>query len=191
MRVVGIDPSLACTAVAVVEPGLWEVHSLPTKSVGNSIDERLERIELIAEFVDQKATPYLNDGPDLILIEGPALGTPRQAGTWDRAGLWWNIVTRLSVVMRADGTLTPVIEVPPATLKMFVTGTGNAGKDRMILDAVRRYGDAFPAESNDETDALCLAFLGAYALGYPQELTPLPKTHARALDKLTLPDGVA
>lgn len=47
------------------------------------------------------------------------------------------------------------LDVPPTTLKKFVTGKGVAPKEVMLREVYRRWG--FDADSNDEADAYALA----------------------------------
>ena len=51
-----------------------------------------------------------------------------------------------------------VVEVPPSTLKKFVTGKGNAKKDQMMLAIYKRWGTEF--DNNDAADAYALAQYG-------------------------------
>jgi crossover junction endodeoxyribonuclease RuvC len=74
-----------------------------------------------------------------------------------------------------------VTAIPPASLKQFATGKGNAGKDQMLAEAIRRL--RYDGHSHDEADALWLAQLGARLHGYPN-LIDLPATHTKALAKI-------
>jgi Holliday junction resolvasome RuvABC endonuclease subunit len=72
-------------------------------------------------------------------------------------------------------------EVPPATLKKFLTGRGNAKKDEILLAVYKRFG--IECASHDEADAVALAFFEAARQG--QEV-PLPQSQldvAKGLDK--------
>jgi Holliday junction resolvasome RuvABC endonuclease subunit len=79
---------------------------------------------------------------------------------------------------------TPVVVVPPATLKKLATGKGNAPKEAVLVAAVRRLG--YGGSDHNEADALWLlaAALVAFELpGAPE----LPKTHVEALAKTVWP----
>lgn len=54
-------------------------------------------------------------------------------------------------------------EVPPGKLKKFVTGSGVAKKDLMLLNVFKRFGVS--CESDDEADAVALAYFGAAHMG--------------------------
>lgn len=176
-RVLGIDPSLTATGCALIDLDQAAVVDTWTRTskghAGDTLAQRLERIDAIT--IDVATTADLA----LVVIEGPSLGQQRQTGTFDRAGLWWAIVTCLD--MRG----IPVIEVPPATRARYATGKGNAGKDTVLLEVARRY-PTVPVANNNEADALVLAAMGLHALtGEP--LAPLPQTHTAALDAVTWP----
>jgi len=50
------------------------------------------------------------------------------------------------------------IIVAPTSLKKFITGKGNSGKDIMILETYKRYGVSF--DDNNICDAFSLAKVG-------------------------------
>lgn len=50
--------------------------------------------------------------------------------------------------------------VPPAALKKWVTGAGNADKTAMAIEALKRWG--FQHKSHDVVDAYCLAKAGEH-----------------------------
>ncbi len=58
--------------------------------------------------------------------------------------------------------------VPPARLKKFACGKGNAKKDEIRLAVYKRWG--FEAPTNDEVDAYVLARIGLAYLGYDDKL---------------------
>jgi crossover junction endodeoxyribonuclease RuvC len=51
------------------------------------------------------------------------------------------------------------VDVPPASLKLFATGKGNASKEQVLTEAVRRLG--YSGHSGDESDALWLHQMAA------------------------------
>lgn len=75
----------------------------------------------------------------------------------------------------------PFIVVPPATLKKYATGMGNAKKMTMFASATKRLG--YDGESFDEADALWLRAIGWHLImGEP--IVELPKAHTAAIDVL-------
>jgi len=72
-------------------------------------------------------------------------------------------------------------EVPPGKLKKFVTGSGVAKKDLVILNVFRRFGIA--CECDDEADAVGLAFFGAAHQRLSMALPEAQLKVAHELDK--------
>ena len=167
MRIIGIDPSLTATGVALIDtnyPDHIHTETIRSTKTGNTITHRLTRFGAVAN----KILDTIPTGLDLAIIEGPAYSA-HGAGTWDRAGMWWNIAR---ILHRLD---IPTIEVPPATRCQYATGRGNADKDVVMLSAARRYPHA-PIEDNNQADAVILAAIGARLTGNPID-DPLPKTN--------------
>lgn len=165
-KVVGLDMSLTGTGVAVLkflEP--WEGHDqieLSTiKSVGHRGDDLLQRrtrLHRITNTVMRSA-----EGADLVCIEGPSIGgQAAQSGKHDRSGSWW-----LTIDALLEQGIT-VVEVPPASLKTFACGKGNAGKADVAAGITRLWPDVYP-KGDDQFDALCLASMAAILadLGVP------------------------
>jgi crossover junction endodeoxyribonuclease RuvC len=184
--VVGIDPSLTETGVARIADdgpigaGL-NVRTYVTGAQGKEgarLHERSARLRELAHHLY-----VVSDDADLVVIEGPSLGstTPH---SFDRHGLWWLLVARLS------GNGVPVAEVSPSTLKTYALGKGSGkgtGKDAVLAAAVRRYDDHAPElANNNEADALLLADMGARHFGRP--LTELGHQHTRALAAIRWPE---
>ena len=71
-------------------------------------------------------------------------------------------------------------EVPPGKLKKFVTGSGVAKKDLVLLNVYKRFG--ISCENDDEADAVSLAYFGATYLGVL--LPDLPVAQLRVAQEL-------
>ena len=198
-RIVGLDLSLTGTGIARVETGtgsnvvgmtgtpllaptveLRRITSKgPTRKKGDPpvpIGVRSLRLRKLAGQIVQAAT-----GADLVLVEGPSYAS-EGAGTWDRAGLWWLIVGRLT------GAGLSVVEVPPSNVKQYALGKGSGsgtGKDEVLAAVIRRYLPLVEVPGNNEADALVLAAMGARFIGAPIEPGgAIPATHAKALDRV-------
>lgn len=196
MIIVGIDPSLTATGVAVIDTDdhlVIDTHTITSTGRADApLHARLRRIQDLAGAICWHAHHHDEEVPDdprmdfraeLVVIEAPSLGQTRQGGTLDRHGLWWSTLTRL------DQEGIPCVAVTPATRAKYATGKGNAGKDEVLLAVAKRYPHA-DVTNNNEADALILAAIGARLTGHPIE-DNLPKTHLDALTKFTLPDGWA
>lgn len=173
MIVVGLDLSLISTGIAVSRyPEPLRVRS--TGKAGATLAQRNARLYDVAA---QVLKTIENVAPDLVVIEAPAFDS-RTGHQHDRSGLWWMVVQALF----ADAV--PIAEVTTGSLKKYATGKGNAGKDAVIAETVRRYPD-WPIDGNDVADALVLCAMGCDHLGQP--LAALPQTYRDALLKVAWP----
>ncbi|MEN3123247.1 crossover junction endodeoxyribonuclease RuvC [Janibacter sp. LM] len=180
-RVLGIDPSLTGTGLALLDTDdhlVIPTETITTKgAAGATLAERRDRLERIVDTIVIKA---INHDTELAVIETPAL-SKANTGTSMLNGLWWMLVTRL------DAVDVDVIEVGAGQLKTYATGKGNASKDAVLLAVARRYPHV-DVRDNNQADALVLAAIGARLVGHPVD--ELPATHVRALAKVARP-GIA
>jgi crossover junction endodeoxyribonuclease RuvC len=175
MRVLGIDPSLVCTGVGIIDyPNTGRAETVESKGKrAATLTQRDNRIRALADEI----LAYATINTRLVVIEGPSLGS-RGGSPWDRAGLWWRIVAGL---LHRD---LPVAVIPPLTLKKWAANSGRADKSDVAV-AMARMWPAVDAESNDGWDALGLAHIGAQTLGWS---VPSRAHHAPALAKVEWPD---
>ena len=159
----GIDPSLTETGVAVmhwmgtlIEPRAV-IGKAKSKPSADDVGSRRDRFDVVFDGID-KVVHAAGLNVDIVVVEGPSLGAPRQGGTFDRAGLWWLIVDKF--LERG----IPVLEVPPARLKKFATGKGTAAKADVAAGITRLWPDLEPRGDN-EFDALGLSTIGSMVLG--------------------------
>lgn len=173
--VVGLDPSLTSFGVAVVGGGFPAMtgHVKSAGSRGASLTDRHRRISDLVERVLQFVP-----GGAVVVIEGPSYAS-HSSGTWDRAGLWHEVVRRLL------GRDHEVVICPPTSRAKYATGKGNAGKDAVLSAVVRRYPDV-EVGTNDEADALVMAMMGSRLIGRPLEES-LPQAHLAAMSGLEVP----
>jgi crossover junction endodeoxyribonuclease RuvC len=177
VKVIGLDLSLTSTGVATVghtDAGItYTTHTLRPPRGSDRGHRRLAW--LLDQIVHEHSTAV-----DLIAIEGPSFGSPssQQKGHHERAGLWWLVAHAL---WKRD---VPVGVIPPAAVKKYATGKGNAGKDEVLSAVVRRFTE-FDG-GNDQADALVLASMAADHLGSP--VVDMPATHRAALVKVEWPE---
>lgn len=136
--IVGLDLSLTATGVCV--DGTCD--TIKTKRTG------MERLHELRSEILQCC-----DGADLVVIEGYAMGSARQSHSYATGELGGLIRYALWVHDIA------YVEIPPASLKQFATGKGNANKDAMVATAARA---GCPADDNNAVDAWWLFQMGAY-----------------------------
>lgn len=156
--VIGIDPSLRATAVCVLrlneEP---RVLSLGSESLGTNVNSRIYRFEELVKDIDTATFQLRGLGHQefVAFIEGYS-----HASKFNSAFLGeFGGLLRAMLTNRCD----TVVEVPPQSLKKFVTGKGNAEKSAMMMHVLKRWGHT--SENDDCADAFALAKLGQAYLG--------------------------
>ena len=151
--VVGVDPSISSTGVAVLGPLTCAVLRIQSKPAGELLPERLGRMRRQVVAVHEAVEVV---EPSLIVLEGPAYGSNNQM-THMLSGFWWLLAHALEKV-------APIAVVQPSTLKKYATGSGRASKDEMVAAAARGFSQV-RIKGNDEADALALAAMGADRFG--------------------------
>lgn len=182
-RVIGIDVSLTSTGIAVV-------HRRDLKAAAGTIASKGQRGDTIARRsarmrqIRNEVSDWLYGGPlnvntppVLTVIEAPISVQHPGGSTWDRAGLWWDIVT----MALACG---PVATVSPTTRAKWATGSGKADK-AAVAAAITRYAPHVHIAGSDEADALALAYMGAQKLGW---VHATGKVQYAAIDAVAWPE---
>ena len=167
MRVMGVDTSTKTGYVVLDDKGDVAVsgvlHYKPTEN-------RFSRFSCYTKDIAALADVH---GVDLVIIEGYSF-----AGKFNNA-LQYELGACIRMRLYTDGV--PFIEVPPTSLKKFVTGKGNVKKDLMLLNVYKRWG--YDTEDDNEADAYGLAQFGRALLG---KNTGLPAVNLTALEKVKL-----
>lgn len=160
-NIVALDLSLTSTGWACVEG----VGTFTTKERG------LQRLQRLREQILTLAGPTT----DVAAIEGYAFGRPNGMAALGELGG----VVRLALY---EHDIT-IVDVPPASLKKYATGKGNANKELMLVEAVRRLG--YAGSNNDEADALWLYTMTCDALCGTAPV--VPQAHRVALNAIDWP----
>lgn len=164
--IVALDLSLTGTAVCA------DGHTDIIRTTGTKGHRRLAKIlDAITEWT---AHPDLR----LVAIEGYSYSS--RATQAHKAGELGGLVRHN--LWRRD---IPYLDVPPACVKKYATGRGNADKDAVIHAAIRRGGPLYTGTTNDEADAFWIWALATDLVGTPA--IDVPQTHRDALAKLDLP----
>jgi len=111
---------------------------------------------------------------DLVVIEGPVLRSSAAIAL----GLLHGVI-RAALI---DAGI-PYALVPPATLKKYATGKGNAGKPEMAVALYKRCG--LELADDNQVDAYWLRAMGLDHLGAP--LVDLPAAQRESLTKVQWP----
>jgi Holliday junction resolvasome RuvABC endonuclease subunit len=162
--VVGLDLSLSATGLSRLAFGLEQTTFKP-KTVGDA------RLVEIKDWVGIAV-----EGAELVVVEDLPFGHNKAAG---QLGMLHGAVR----VELLEHYLRYIL-VPPATLKMYATGRGNAPKPDMRMELYKRTGRDLP--DDNQVDAEWLRLLGLDLAGEPA--LELPQAHRRALLKLHAPD---
>jgi Holliday junction resolvasome RuvABC endonuclease subunit len=154
---VGIDQSLTGFAMCVVDiadPTKYEVwvYSSPNKGV--------QRLNDIAHFIASKFEFLEENGNDVydIAMEGTVLHSQAASVLGELAGVVKLVLFSIFEEHANERLKTP-LQVPPMTLKKFVSGKGTATKDLMLLNVYKRYG--VELSDNNAADAYGLARIAA------------------------------
>jgi crossover junction endodeoxyribonuclease RuvC len=146
--VLGLDPGLATTGLAVVgadgdRPALAWTYTVRTPA---GLPEPL-RLRLLYAQVRDAITEHR---PDVLAIERVMWG--RNVGSAMSVAR----ATGVAMLAAADAGL-PVEEYAPLEVKMAVAGVGNAGKDQVRRALSRVHGLAPVPEQPDAADAVAVA----------------------------------
>lgn len=134
-----------------------------------------ERLQFILKKLSDAIDKH---GVTIIYIEGFSFGSKGQSVV-DLGGLGWLVRHYLW----ARGIT--YVNVPPGVLKKYCTGKGNANKNDMIAEAIRRF--QFMGSDDNEADAWVLWHLAMEHQGKP--IVKVPKDQALSATKVEVVKG--
>jgi len=154
VRIFGLDLSTKRVGMADDQGRVFSI----TAHAG--ADDPYRRLHELAREVERafKLRPPM---PDLVAVEDYALGSPGRLSLIRLGEVGGVIRTRL---FELD---TPLVLIPPTSLKRFATGNGNATKEQMVRRAIE-LGCIAPggtAPNDDEADAWHLRRMARAAYG--------------------------
>lgn len=164
MNYVGIDPSTTTGMVILHESGRMIMEA----DIFSETDKDPQRFIDIAREVVNRCQK-----DDVVSIEGFSFGS-KGAGVGTQYGLGWLIRSFLHM----DGI--SYYEVPPTTLKKFVSGKGNVAKNIVMKDVYKRWG--YENDSDNIVDAYVLAQISRAKGNRYEELT---KVQIESLKKVS------
>jgi crossover junction endodeoxyribonuclease RuvC len=176
MNILGIDPSLSATGLAVAQNGKWvKLEVLSNKLRG---DERMEYIlQSIARYVEKMGNN------DLVVMEGPSYNS-RGRATHELAGMWWLIRHMLWRYSHLK-----VVIVAPTLRAKYATGKGNANKEAVLAAVKMDYPDT-EIKDHNMADAMIFAAMGSRSIGIPMDRRMQESPEIEAYDKVNWDDGV-
>lgn len=169
--VLGVDPSLTVSGVALVE---WD-NTEPAWSTWRGFGVKPETVTVAStrRRIRKMLADILHRVParlDLAVIEGPAMAATYTPLGDERAGLRWMLVDQLL----ARG---PVVLLSPST-RQALTGVGSiprgtsaAKRKAAVTEAVRALVPAAHVADHNVADAVALAAAGAHRVGLPVPYT--------------------
>lgn len=165
-RIIGLDLSIAAPGFADIDGGTFTLKL--KASLGDA------RLNEIAREVMRLAMTAHTWRADLAVIED----LPTHAHGAGITGMVHGAVRAF-----LNDALVPYVTVPPASLKKYATGKGNADKTAMAIAALKRFGVEF-ADDN-QCDAYWLRAMGLHAYGHG--LVELPAVQTESLAKVQWP----
>lgn len=167
-------PGLSVTALDLSLSATGWAKSDGTSGVIATGEKRgMARVAYILDCVDE-----ITRGADLTVIEGYAFGAKGRA-VFDIAEMGG--VVRFTLYEWSRRT----VEVPPANLKMFATGSGNANKMAVVAAAIRNL--CYQGSNDNEADALFLLEMAKAHYGTRTNAARLTAKQTQSLSKIQWP----
>jgi crossover junction endodeoxyribonuclease RuvC len=153
-KVVGVDPGLAATGIAVVCGTSLQVEQYSFGTIKTSSRSRLQdRLS----FIYTKLTSILHaENPDLMVVEDIF-----SLEKYPKSGIALGKVTGVILLAGSHGN-TPVMEISVREAKRVLTGSGAAGKQQLEESVRRRLNHPGMIKPDHASDALALAMVGLF-----------------------------
>lgn len=156
MNIIGLDASLTHIGVSIISDFVSDItmqkpgqKTMLFKTKKKGLD-RLVEIEIMMQQV--LVNSYCNHQlVDYVIIEGYAF-SPIQGRAFSMGEGGWAV--RRPFHLKG----IPILQVAPATLKKFITGSGRGDKNTIMLHVFKKWGVEFAED--DECDAYGLAKIG-------------------------------
>lgn len=143
--VAGIDPALLHLGFALLRNGEFTTQPILSKNL-----KAAERLWFIYDAIYSLVTPDI----ELVSVEGYSFDSENLPFSIGEGG------GAIRMALHKRGV--KYIEVPPTSLKKFVSGNGAAKKDKMIESVKKHYG--FETDDDNVADAVGLAvFAGVFS----------------------------
>lgn len=171
MNIVAADLSISATGIAQSDGSVYTTGGKPALGDDRLLiieDDVYETLGLGLEVGDSRKA-------DLMVIEGSVA----RSHTAYISGQLHGIMKRLC---KRHGM--PYVFVPPATLKAYATGKGNADKTQMAVAALKRAGAEF--RDDNQCDAAWLRWAALDHYGKPE--FDVPQSQRDRLAKVDWPD---
>jgi len=156
-KIIGIDPGLADTGIAIVEGAGGRIESYAFGAIrtaaGRRVEDRLDRIY-------SRLTSVLSEErPDLMVVED-VFSLPENPKSGIALGKVCGVI-----ILGACRCRVPVIEVAVREAKQVLTGNGRASKQQLESAVRHALGRSDPIRPFHASDAVALALIGLYRSG--------------------------
>lgn len=154
IKVVGIDPGLAATGVAVIKGKGLSVDGYSYGTIKTSPKHKLsDRLNSIFT----KLSLLLNEEkPDFMVVEDVF-----SVEKFPQSGITLGKVTGVILLAGCQNNI-PVMEIPVREAKQVLTGSGSAGKRQLEESVRRRLNHQKPIKPYHASDAMALAMIGLF-----------------------------
>lgn len=169
MRFVGVDPSTSGTGLCIFDSDGSLIEAVSLKAIKNNDDDP-KRFRDLAN----RLRKHMNPSTDIVMIEGFSYNSVGR-GVSVTYGVGWLIRDMLN----EHGFRW--LDIPPKTLKKFISGNGNANKKMLEAPTKEKWG--FESKSNDIIDAYGLAKI-AYSMYNHEGLLKYEQDILRKLRKI-------
>lgn len=169
--VLGIDPSIRSTGVSNGKEHIiikTEPSDLETL-YGNLLRRTQEIVAKLVIYINKHYSP---DDEILVVLEGAAL-SPGSNHLFEMGWLYDELHTRLPAML--DQKLH-IIQVPPSSMKRWISGKGNTPKEELPAIVKEKYGVEFELDKgHDKCDAFILYKMGVAILDGTYTHVPPPR----------------
>lgn len=163
LKAIAFDLSLTATGYATPEgAGLLKPHLM----------DGLERLQWIRDNVLRLAADAA-----LVIVEGYSFGSGNRAHHLGELGG----IVRLAVYEAKHA----LVVIPPHSRAKYATGKGNAAKEAVLVEAVKRL--QYAGYDHNEADAMWLLQMAGDHYATPWRIS-MPSEHRAALKKIDWPD---
>lgn len=162
--VFGIDPSTITGVCVLGATSQTVLEKIEVRHKGSGLERAIGIGGKVGDLLDKYE-------PDLVVIEGYAFANTNTLALLVEVGT----MIRYAVYSRN----VEVLQVAPTSLKKFITGKGTGAKDKVMLEAYKRWGIE---GTNNEVDAYGLAMMGSAYLGHLQ----MPALNSESLKKVSI-----
>jgi crossover junction endodeoxyribonuclease RuvC len=154
IKVVGIDPGLAATGVALVKGEGLCVSSFSYGSIKTASCQKLQdRLNAIYSSI---LSVLDTERPDLMVVEDVF-----SVEKFPQSGITLGKVTGVILLAGCRKNI-PIMEVSVREAKQILTGSGRAGKKQLEESVRRRLNHSTPIKPYHSSDAVALAMIGLF-----------------------------